>query len=1634
MSRSIKSFCLLISLIAEGARKSLFISQKNLGKFSITMLLPLVFCVLGQSSKAQTSIYVFDPNQSTVVQTGGFAGVHETYPVEGQFRLSVDFDTGFASFEMVDANLLEPTGFLYTENLDELYNMTELTGIVLDNTTIVCVGKVPDGPGIDTIIILIIHLMDDSVYISGETIPPDCCDFFYFDLDAVAQKKYGGGTGEPNNPYLIYNAEQMNKIGAEPNDWDKHFKLMADIDLSAYTGTEFNIIGVDRSNPFTGVFDGNEHTMCNFTYTTTVTTGYIGLFGCISHANAIVENLTLTDPNINAAGHSGYVGSLVGCLGNGMISGCKTEGGGVSGYDIIGGLAGLNFNGEISNCSATVHVWGVDDRIGGLVGENCHGEILNCFAAGSVWGLRDRIGGLVGTNSGTISSCYATGNVSGYSFIGGLVGYNFEYITNVISNCYATGNVSGDYNTGGLVGGNYNGTILASFWDIETSGQTISSGGTGLTTAEMQTADTFLDAGWDFVGETANGTEDIWWILEGQDYPRLWWEQHKYGGGTGEPNDPYQIATADDLMLLGDSPEDYDKHFILTADIDLDPNLPGRKVFNKAVIAPDTNDGELFFQGTSFTGNFNGDKHAVKNLTINEDATEYLGLFGYISSNGQVKNLNLESIFITGSSRIGGLAGYNSGSIINCSATGNIFSLNEGWSMGGLVGTNIGSISNCQANAYVKGGDNSQALGGLVGSLSSGSINNSSASGIVSARQESAGLGGLVGTISYGDIKYSYATGNVTRRNGSGSVGGFAGRVEYSNISQCYSSVRVTGNDTSKSIGGFVGRSSSSTITNCYATGAVSGYIRLGGFIGYLGIGSKIKNCYAVGWVYSNINSPFTGGMFGETARNYVWINQCFWDVETSSLSTSAAGTGLTTAQMQNIETYHIAGWDMAGDRTDGTADIWKMPESGGYPELTIFTEDYEPHILAGAGTPENPYQIATPEDLGAIFRYNKSSYYKLTNDMDLSGITWATAPIPAFDGIFDGNGHKITNLTIHVSTTDSKIGLFGSNNGCIKNLALENFSITAEDDSRYLGGLVGSCYGDIICCYVTGNISGANGNRYIGGLVGDKSYCDVIYCYSKCNISLGSNAEDIGGLVGYNLTGTITQCFASGSIISGESSINLGGLVGSSSYAEYSVKNCFWDVDISGLSESDGGEGLTTAQMQDPNVFMDAGWDFVNESDGPSDIWARAINEGHPILWWQLPVSQRPLLPSFSGGTGETNDPYLISTADELNSIGYNPRLVESHFKLIDDINLANVKFYIIGNEAFPFSGIFDGDGYSISNFNYTSSSKDYIGLFEYVEGPYAEIKNLGLMDPNVVAIEGVYLYINSVGSLIGRLENGKVTNCYVQGGSISGSGNYYVGGLVGLCYGEITDCRVTSTVTGTELVGGLSGGGNSIITNCRTACNVSGTEYIGGLLGNNSGIITRCTSSCTVSGSDRIGGLLGGNSGEVTCCYSLSDVLSTGTNVGGLVGDNTGIIIDSYATGSTSGNSIVGGLVGSNGYINTRDLYWEYPGEIYNCYSTGNVSGNENVGGLLGYNVIGNISNSFWDIQTSGQTKSAGGTGKTTAEMQTESTFTDAGWDFVSETANGTEDIWWILEGQDYPRLWWETIENIVNDPNEN
>ena len=147
--------------------------------------------------------------------------------------------------------------------------------------------------------------------------------------------------------------------------------------------------------------------------------------------------------------------------------------------------------------------------------------VSSCYATGSVTGS-SYVGGLVGRNSGRITTSYGSGMVTGDGSVGGLVGYNRR---GSIATSYSTGAVSGEKEVGGFVGRNGYGEINSSLWDMEASGLSMSDGGVGKTTAEMQTASTFLEVGWDFVGESENGVEDIWWIDEGVDYPRLCWER-----------------------------------------------------------------------------------------------------------------------------------------------------------------------------------------------------------------------------------------------------------------------------------------------------------------------------------------------------------------------------------------------------------------------------------------------------------------------------------------------------------------------------------------------------------------------------------------------------------------------------------------------------------------------------------------------------------------------------------------------------------------------------------------------------------------------------------------------------------------------------------------------------------------------------------------------------------------------------------------------------------------------------------------------------------------------------------------------------------------------------------------------------
>lgn len=332
---------------------------------------------------------------------------------------------------------------------------------------------------------------------------------------ANSSADYSGGTGEPNAPFEIATVADWQELMDTPWHWDQHFILTADLDVN---GVDLSPVG-NQGQVFTGVFDGNDHIIRNADINTP-DTDVAGLFGKTGQSGHIAN---LGAENVAIKGND-FAGGLVGLNSYGTISNCYVSGS-VNGDYCVGGLVGRNYDATITSCYSTALVDG-DECVGGLVGDNFGGVIDCSYVSGSVDG-RNGVGGLVGSSwrGGAVSNCYSSGSVSGWaSGIGGLIGANDSTVTNCYSTGFVSAYVSGNPSVGGLAGSNYYGTINNSFWDLNTSGWATSSGGEGKTTVEIRDPNTFVSVGWDLVGESANGTDDIWSICEGPAYPRLVWQ------------------------------------------------------------------------------------------------------------------------------------------------------------------------------------------------------------------------------------------------------------------------------------------------------------------------------------------------------------------------------------------------------------------------------------------------------------------------------------------------------------------------------------------------------------------------------------------------------------------------------------------------------------------------------------------------------------------------------------------------------------------------------------------------------------------------------------------------------------------------------------------------------------------------------------------------------------------------------------------------------------------------------------------------------------------------------------------------------------------------------------------------------
>ncbi len=362
---------------------------------------------------------------------------------------------------------------------------------------------------------------------------PDCSTVTY------------NGSGTTMNPYEVENVDQLQCI--ESQGLSANYAQVSDIDASGTSSWNrtkgFDPVGEFPSvgTPFTGNFDGRGYDITNLTIIRS-SEYHVGMFG------VVLDEGTVTNASVAEADINGFdsVGGLVGVNFYGTVSDSHVTGT-VTGARGVGGLVGRNY-GEVSDSHTVGTVNGTRD-VGGLVGKSIVGVINRSCVSGSVKGSsigeglvngmgglvgsnsisatvsescasgsvdgRGNVGGLVAFNEGTVEESYSTASVNGGSdFMGGLVGL---HAVGTISGSYATGSINGSHRfVGGLVGNTVgSGTVSDSYWDTQTTGQSSSAQGIGLTTSEMTGSAATSNMEFDFTST---------WGTTREGYPVLSWQ------------------------------------------------------------------------------------------------------------------------------------------------------------------------------------------------------------------------------------------------------------------------------------------------------------------------------------------------------------------------------------------------------------------------------------------------------------------------------------------------------------------------------------------------------------------------------------------------------------------------------------------------------------------------------------------------------------------------------------------------------------------------------------------------------------------------------------------------------------------------------------------------------------------------------------------------------------------------------------------------------------------------------------------------------------------------------------------------------------------------------------------------------
>lgn len=1270
-----------------------------------------------------------------------------------------------------------------------------------------------------------------------------------------------------------------------------------------------------------------------------------------------------------------------------IIQSCRNDGK-VNGNSDTGGIAGVAYY-NIVNCSYNTGEVSGRTNTGGIAGRLSSSDAENCYNTGIVTGT-NYVGGISGYNESScvLSNSYNIGEVTGVLNVGGMAGYLASGSSSV-NGCYYSDECITNGNAYGTVAPlsqmqmkeTYAGWDFSRIWEFgfkddypyptlryfgskgytytfrfydneELISEEPAESAEPFILPELDDKDNMTFAYW-LAGKDRYYADDTITPTEDMEFQAVWslhnTSEDAWDGsvdtqwiGSGVEWDPYLISSAAELaglaqMCNSGSLNSRYTYFKQTNDIVLNDN---GKLFDTYLTGEQEwapiDDGEYFY----FYGGYDGDGHTISGMYVRSEQNS--GLFG--KSAGTIKNLNITNSFVCGYGDTGGIVGYSSGQVMDCSFDGKVIGY------GNYTGGVAGRIQNDYSGYEIS---NCHNLGIVDGR------------GLSSSDEDSNKYytGGVVGYLAFRDspitIRNCTNKGSVT---GSGRyVGGVVGDYYASRdlvegqISDCYNIGEVFGTQTKEysicGVGGVVGYANYCFIHDCYNSGFVDGYSHVGGVFGsdyFNGFGKcRVENCYNEGTITANLSG---GGVVGNASS----VSSCY-NVGVVTGTGEENNVGGVVYNVSTISDCYNTG-KVTGNNVGGVFGSSYNSVSYCYNIGEVTGNQRTGGVGASANNSiQYCYNIGIVTGdarTGGICGSAYSNLNSCYNAGDISGNVYV--------GGLVGDGSSVTDCY---------------NTGKIKG-------------GRYTGGIAGQ--GKVVSCYNIGQVSG-NNSEDTGAINGSHSYPAVTdsYYLSGCV----TDGNDRGTML------TADQMKIQSSFENWN--FNKNWELGYDKEYPYPTLRCFGSKEyLYELRFYDGEKLLKREFVNDGNSYMFTG---LNEKDdlefgywlssGARFAASETITPTGDMKLYAIWTTKNVTNNVWDGsvdieweGDGTEESPYLISSGAELAGIAQqveNRSIPEgAYFKQTNDIVLndsgerfseyvAGKNLWAVIGDQYIFNGHYDGDNYSISGL-YVVDDYDYSGLFGSIQN--AEIKNLNVNksyvsgSPEAYRIGGIVglawhdstidncSYSGTVtdqqgtthvGGIAGRIGNNCVISHSINAGTIIGKDSEYVGGIVGYSYGgsSVISCKNIGNIIGNGYYsGGIVGiAENCSIDKCINSGSVIAKSSSAGIAAKaESSTIKNCSNIGEVNGAYNVGGIIGTVEKEtdISKCYNAGEIIGN-TTVGGIAGKVEALnpLSDCYNAGIITGDSRIGGIVGESNQAT-----------VQYCYSVGKAIGNSKTGGIVG------------------------------------------------------------------------------------